>query len=127
MAMTERAICVVEDDAAFRALLLEFLTSLGYGVEVFSSAEDLMHHVGSADPPMPRLVISDIHMQRLTGFQLVRELRKSKPDVPVILMTAFGNPEIEETAIRHGASAYLEKPFHLSVMRDLLQKLIPEE
>lgn len=123
--MSECAIFVIEDSAEFRSLLLEYLGTLGYGVHAFASAEEVMQHIGSAAGPAPELVISDIHMERLTGFQLVRELRKVTPGLPAILMTAFGSPEIEEQAIEQGA-AYLEKPFRLPVIRDLVQRLLPD-
>ena len=123
--MSECAIFVIEDSAEFRALLLEYLSTLGYGVRAFASAEEVMQHVRSAIEPAPELGISDIHMERLTGFQLVRELRKASPSLPAILMTAFGSPEIEEQAIEQGA-AYLEKPFRLPVIRDLVRELLPD-
>ena len=123
--MSECAIFVIEDSAAFRSLLLEYLNTLGYDVCAFASAEEAMQHMRSADADAPDLLISDIHMERVTGFQLVRELRKASPALPAILMTAFGNPEMEEQALEEGA-AYLEKPFRLPVIRDLVQKLLPD-
>ena len=124
MENSERAVFVVDDDAAFRAVLLEYLGSLGHRVQAFSSAEQLMQHMRGDAAPSPKLLISDIHLERVTGLQLARELRRTDSDLPVILMTGFGSPEIEETAIRQGASAYLEKPFPLAAMRDLVQKLL---
>ncbi len=122
--MSECAIFVIEDSAEFRSLLLEYLSTLGYGVRAFASAEEVMQHMRSA-AATPELVISDIHMERVTGLQLVRELRKTSPGLPAILMTAFGSPEIEEQVARQGA-AYLEKPFRLPVMRDLVRELLPD-
>jgi CheY-like chemotaxis protein len=123
--LSECAIFVIEDSAAFRSLLLEYLNTLGYDVCAFASGEEAMQHMRSTAATEPELVISDIHMQRMTGFQLVRELRKASPGLPAILMTAFGNPEMEEQALEEGA-AYLEKPFRLPVIRDLVQKLLPD-
>jgi FixJ family two-component response regulator len=124
MGNSESAVFVVDDDAAFRAILIEYLSSLGYRVEAFSSAEQLMHHVRGDAAPSPSLLISDIHLERVTGLQLARELRGTNSSLPVILMTGFGSPEIEETAIRLGASAYLEKPFRLAAMRDLVREFL---
>jgi len=118
-------IFVVEDDADFREVLLEYLSSLGYEVRVFGSAEQLLLFLRHNGSPAPGLVVSDIHLVRATGFDLTRELREASPKLPVILITSFGNPEMEETAIQQGASAYLEKPFQLSAMGDLVRQFLP--
>lgn len=121
--MSDCIIFVIEDNAAFRSLLLDYLSTLGHGVRPFASAEEVIQHMRDEATATPDLLISDIHMERVTGFQLVRELRRANPGLPVILMTAFGNPEIEEQAVEQGA-AYLEKPFRLPVMRDLVERLL---
>ena len=118
-------IFVVEDDADFREILLEYLSSLGYEVRVFGSAEQLMLYLRHDGSPAPRLVISDIHLVRATGFELARELRQLSADLPIILITSFGSPEMEESAVRQGASAYLEKPFRLSDMGELVRQFLP--
>ncbi len=121
--MSERAIFLIEDNAAFRALLLEYLSTLGYEVHAFASGEEVLRCIARETSPIPELVISDIHMEQLTGFQLVTELRQRTPDLPAILMTGFGNPELERRALDEGA-AYVEKPFQLPVIQDLVQKLL---
>jgi DNA-binding NtrC family response regulator len=118
-------ISVVEDDADFREVLLEYLSSLGYEVRVFGSAEQLLTCLRHSDSPAPGLVISDIHLVRATGFELARELRQVSPELPIILITSFGNPDIEASALEQGASAYLEKPFQLAAMGDLVRQFLP--
>jgi len=122
--MPARAIFVVEDDADFREMLGEYLGSLGYAVQAFASGEEALAHLRRASAPAPDLVVSDLNMPRLSGLQLMRELRATLPDVPVILMTAFGNPQVAEQAAREGAAAYLEKPFRLPELRDLVRRIL---
>jgi DNA-binding NtrC family response regulator len=120
------AIFVVEDDVDFREVLLEYLTSLGYEVRAFGSAEQLMLYLRNTSSGPPALVISDIHLVRATGFELARELRELRPELPIILITSFGNPDIEQSAVQLGASAYLEKPFQLSAISDLVRQFLPD-
>ncbi|MCP4003845.1 MAG: response regulator [bacterium] len=122
----DNLIFVVDDDDAFRALMHEYLELLGYQVCAFALAEELLAKMGSGSR-MPALVLSDTHMPRMTGLQLAQDIRKSHPDLPIILMSAFGEPESEGAAIGQGVSAYLEKPFQLPTIAALVQSLLGSE
>ncbi len=69
------------------------------------------------------LVVTDIKMPRMDGFELMAHMSRNFPDIPIIVMTAFGTPELEENLNVLGISQYLEKPLDF----DLLKEKILEE
>lgn len=118
-----RRIYLVEDDASFRALLAEYLEALGYSVQAFESGEDMLRRLeGGAE--RPDLVISDLNLGRLTGLQLLDELRRAWPEARVVLMTAFGARGTAEEVVGAGAAGYLDKPFEFDAMEELLERLL---
>jgi FixJ family two-component response regulator len=98
---------VIDDDASFRAALVESLCSLGYEVRGFASAEDF---VAGDDVPFD-CVITDIHMPGMSGLDLQRLLVARDCRVPVILITARAEPGLEAMAAASGAVGLLRKPF----------------
>jgi DNA-binding response OmpR family regulator len=116
-------IFLVEDDASFRALLGEYLDSLGYSVREFGSGEELLRALeGLADPP--DLVISDLNLGRVTGMQLLEELRRRNSQPPVILMTAFGSRETVQKVRSAGAAGYLDKSFEFDQIHELIEQVL---
>jgi DNA-binding response OmpR family regulator len=70
------------------------------------------------------LIILDKEMPEMTGLDLLPLLRREFPRVPVLLVTAFGGRQVESSALRLGATRYLEKPFRLSQLRDVVDGLL---
>ncbi|MGP1675537.1 MAG: sigma-54-dependent transcriptional regulator [Burkholderiales bacterium] len=106
--MTSLPLLIVEDDRDLRDALCVTLELAGHvAIPAADGSEALLvmqrRRVG--------LVISDIQMQPLDGLGLLREINQHHPQVPVILMTAFGDIESAVAAMRAGASNYLPKPF----------------
>jgi two-component system C4-dicarboxylate transport response regulator DctD len=73
------------------------------------------------------LVISDIHMAGADGLRILSGLHSHDPRLPVILITAYGNPEVEAEAMRRGALAVLEKPFDVDQLLALLRQRLQRE
>ncbi|HVP31708.1 MAG TPA: response regulator [Myxococcota bacterium] len=105
---------LIDDDDGYRSLLLEFLTSNGHSVWGFASAEEALRHMSAPEHEAPGLVLTDMCMDRMTGLELARAVRRAHPRVPIILMTAFGERRLAEEALGLGRSGYLEKPFRLA-------------
>lgn len=106
-------VMVVDDDPAMRALLRDWLEREGFRVLEEPSAERLLA-VASGTPC--DAVILDKEMPGLGGLDALPACRRHRPDVPVILITAFGVPAVAEQAQRFGAYRYLEKPFQLGAL-----------
>jgi len=66
------------------------------------------------------LVVSDLRMPGVSGVELIREIRSRKPQVPIIVMTAYGSEEVQREAQRHNA-LYIEKPFDIARLRELIR------
>lgn len=111
--MTERAptILIVDDDAAWRLLLEDTLRREGFRVIGESRGDRVM---ATIDLHRPEVVVLDNQLPGATGLFLLAFLHDRWPDLPVLLMTAFGGPLVAEQAQRVGARRYLDKPFPLA-------------
>lgn len=99
-----RAIAVIDDDALVRSGLARLIRSFGLEVGAFGSAADFL----ASGPERWAVVVTDIHMPEISGLDLLRRLRGSHPDLPVVVVTAF--PDMRDQALAAGALDFLEKP-----------------
>jgi DNA-binding NtrC family response regulator len=122
--VTERGsarVLVVDDDDEMRALLRRTLEFAGHHV----TERDRGTHVLAALREVSfDLIILDKEMPGMTGFDLLPLLHREFPEVPVLLVTAFGGHRVESSALRLGAASYLEKPFRLSQLREVVDTLL---
>ena len=103
------SVLIVDDDSVTGSLLCEVFEKQGFSAQYEQSRESALSSIGRSKPDV---VISDLRMSSDTeGLDLLNELRQRVPDVPVILMTAFGSMDTAIKAVRQGASDYISKPF----------------
>lgn len=104
-----KSILIVDDDAAMLRALEKVLRDEGWAVipalAAAEAVEILMRRLKKVD-----LVITDLRMPFIEGTTLLYAIHKIFPSIPVIILTAFGNPDIRAECLRHGAAAFLEKP-----------------
>ncbi len=113
-------ILVIDDDAVACEFLQEALAREGYEVTAFTSAlEALKQDLSRYD-----LLMSDIRMPGMDGLQFLAEVQKKWPDLPVILMTAYGSLETTMEAISMGAWDYISKPFSPDECRAIVKKVL---
>jgi len=106
--MATPLISVVDDDHSVRESLARLIRSVGFGVQVFGSAEEFLSAGGDREPDC---LILDIRMPGMSGLELQRELSASERELPVIFITAHGSDEqVRARALRAGAVDYLLKP-----------------
>jgi DNA-binding NtrC family response regulator len=74
-----------------------------------------------------KLVISDIRMPEISGLELLSRIRESYPATKVIIMTAYGSSEVHEEANARGCFKYIEKPFEITDLRQLILEAIEEK
>src|SRR5262249_34354894 len=103
--MKERII-VVDDDAAMRNLLEDFLRGENYEVQSYGLATLALEALGSARASEPDLILTDLRMPGMDGMAFLKSVKAMLPDVPVILATAFGSIDSAIQAIRQGAYDY---------------------
>ena len=126
MSANAHLVLVVDDDMAILEVIEARLDAAGYAVKTASSAEQALEAL--AGYPVD-LVISDVKMPGMGGEGLLREVLEKWPEVPVILLTAFGNIPDAVSSIRTGAADYLTKPFDghelLARVKDILSSRPP--
>ena len=101
---------IVEDDAEMAELLRGQLTRRGYEALPLASAAAAIERLAAEDADA---VVTDIRMRGLDGIQLCAQLHESRPDIPVLVITAFGSLDTAVAAIRAGAFDFLAKPFEI--------------
>ena len=116
----KKRILVIDDDAVACEFLQEALRLDGYDVTTFTSAQEALEQdLSSYD-----LLMSDIRMPKMDGLQFLGEVQKQWPDLPVILMTAYGSLETTMEAISLGAWDYISKPFSPEDCRAIVKKVL---
>lgn len=114
-------ILVVEDDNDLRDAISDTLLINGYGVSDANCAEQALEFL-AANPC--DLVISDVNMPGMDGYQLLRRIATDQPQLPVLIMTAYGSISNAVQAIRNGAVDYLEKPFSTDKLMSIVEKYV---
>jgi FixJ family two-component response regulator len=104
------AILVVDDNEEFRSFVKRTLDSVGYQVSVAEDGPEAIRATIESDFD---LVISDINMPGMTGTELLQNIKEAMPDLPVIIVTGYGNKDVAIEALKHGAYDFLEKPFRM--------------
>jgi FixJ family two-component response regulator len=105
---TTRVVCVVDDDASLRRSVRNLLSSVGFQVETFASAEEFLASTHRANTGC---LVLDLRMAGMNGLDLLRHLAAAGSRVPVIILTAHGDEEARRQAFEAGAVAFLGKPF----------------
>lgn len=113
---------MVDDDASIAWVLEKALTREGYAVERFESAQAMLAALERRPDSGPDVVLSDIRMEGMGGFELVDTLHDVAKGLPVIIMTAYGDLDSAVNAYRHGAFEYLTKPFDIREMLSLVER-----
>jgi FixJ family two-component response regulator len=101
-------ISVIDDDASVRAATNNLLSSHGYMVRTFASAEAFLQ---SAHPDDCSCVVADVQMPGMSGLDLLKYVRTRGNDVPFIFITAFLDESVRARALKVGAICFLAKPF----------------
>ena len=101
-------ICVIDDQELLRESLTETLARERYDVDAIGDPSEALNRLGQASVD---LVITDLKMPKMDGLTLLRAIRAQWPDMPVIVMTAYGTIATAVEAMRLGAFDYIQKPF----------------
>ena len=119
--MAERVILIVDDEEAQRKVLAGFLRKRGFEVV---QAGDVGTALEIAASRTIDLVLTDMRMPGQTGLDLLGELYRLNPEVPVIVMTAFGTVATAVDAMKKGAADYLTKPIDLDELEVLIARTL---
>jgi DNA-binding response OmpR family regulator len=117
-------ILVAEDDPDLQSLLRHALESDGYAVYIAADGQEALDQY---DALSPDLLVLDIMMPRLSGFEVLRELRGDdarRQDVPVLVLTSRSGEDDVLTGFELGVDDYLTKPFVISELRARVRALV---
>ena len=114
-------ILVVDDEPDLEALFCQHfrreLRADRFLMEFARSAPAALQRVADIRDPALILILSDINMPGMSGLEMLPEVRARRPDVPVIMISAYGDPETRKTAIERGAEDLLTKPIDFVALR----------
>ncbi len=114
-------VLIVDDEKNIRAHLATYVRGLGHQAETAASGADALALLERLDPDV---VLSDVRMAGMDGMELLREIRRRRPDAVVVLMTAYATVRGAVEAMREGAHDYLVKPFDLDEVGLVLERVL---
>ena len=117
----EPAVFVVDDDPAVRTSMAFLVKTVGLQVETFASAADFLDEL---DPDRPGCIVLDIRMPGMSGLDLQDELGLREIDLPIIIVTGYGDVSMAVRAMKTGAVEFLEKPVAEQVLLDQIQRAV---
>jgi CheY-like chemotaxis protein len=115
-------VLVVDDEpdveALFRQQFRRDLRAQRFVMDFANSAPDALARVGATRDQALILILSDINMPGMTGLEMLPKVKEMRPEVPVIMITAYGDADTKRKALEHGASGLLTKPIDFSLLRE---------
>ena len=114
-------VLVADDEHGICAAFAEFLQREGHEPVLASTGDEALHMV---ELEAPEVVFLDVQMPGLTGLEVLAHLKDSHPDLPVVVMTAYGTMDTALEAVRQGAFDYIGKPVELAQLRTLLERAL---
>jgi CheY-like chemotaxis protein len=115
-------VLVVDDEpdveTLFRQQFRRELRAERFVFDFAASASDALRRVANASEQAPSLVFSDINMPGMTGLEMLPRMKEMRPDVPVIMITAYGDDDTKRKAIESGAEGLLTKPIDFALLRE---------
>ena len=115
---------LADDDEAIRIVLEESLKNSGYVTATFSNASDLIEELNSDTPD---LIITDVHMPGMHGYDLLKHINNNYSELPVIIMTAFADMQAAVDSYGSGAFEYIPKPFDLDETIKIVQRALEKK
>jgi CheY-like chemotaxis protein len=118
-------ILVVDDEpdveVLFRQQFRRDLRAGRFNMEFAQSAPAALETMGAAGDASLILILSDINMPGMSGLELLPKAKAARPDVPIIMITAYGDAETKRKALEGGAEALLTKPIDFGALRSEIE------
>jgi CheY-like chemotaxis protein len=115
-------VLVVDDEpdveALFRQQFRRDLRAQRFIMDFAVSAPDALTRIAGPIEQTLILILSDINMPGMTGLEMLPKVREMRPDVPIIMITAYGDAETKRKAIEGGATGLLTKPIDFTLLRE---------
>ena len=119
-----RTVCLVDDDYSVQRAVRRLLQSAGYSVLVCSSAVEFL---ALTELPHPLCVIVDVRMPGMTGTDLQAVLARTRPGLPVIMISGHADSAMMQRSMSAGAAFFLSKPFEENALLDAVGRAMPPD
>ena len=123
-------VLVVDDEPdiedLFRQQFRHDLRAQRFSMDFANSAADALSRIAGTIEQSLILILSDINMPGMTGLEMLPRVKEIRPDVPVIMITAYGDPDTRRKAIESGASGLLTKPIDFALLREEIDTRLEE-
>jgi len=116
-----RQILVVDDEANIRKFLKKSLEREGYEVRLAGTGEEALARL---EEERPDLLVLDVWLPDANGMELLTDIRRNDPDLPVIIITAFGEIKMAVEAMRAGAFDFVAKPFDFNTLNRSIENAL---
>ena len=121
-------VLVVDDEhdveELFRQQFRRDLCAERFTMDFATSAADALEHIASTMEQSLILILSDINMPGMTGLEMLPKVKALRPDVPVIMITAYGDDDTKRKAMESGAEGLLTKPIDFALLREQIDARI---
>ncbi|MHB8092304.1 MAG: sigma-54-dependent transcriptional regulator [Syntrophales bacterium] len=118
--MIDKPILIVDDEKNIRLTLSQVLETLGAEIDTAANGEEALTKLKGREFG---LVLLDIRMPGMDGMEILRRVREIRPDIRVIMITAYGTIESAIEAMKLGAADFLQKPFDPEEIRELVSRV----
>ena len=115
---------VADDDSAIRIVLEESLSSAGFETKTFATGDDLVNQL---DIEQPDLILTDVQMPGMLGYDLLKHIINNFENLPVIVMTAFTDMQAAVDSYGGGAFEYIPKPFDLDEAIQIIKRALEKK
>jgi len=117
-------ILIVDDQKGVRRLLEELFKKEGWDVKVASDGQEAINKV---EEGLPDIILMDVKMPNMNGLEASQIILQAHNQVPIIMMTAYGEIEVVKKALEAGVRKCITKPFDIIILRDMVNNLINEQ
>ncbi|HUC84603.1 MAG TPA: response regulator [Candidatus Acidoferrales bacterium] len=121
--LRDRSVLIVDDDARMLRALGKVLRAEGAVVTEAQWGGDALDFLTSRQTRVD-LVITDLRMPFVSGMTMVYAIHKIFPALPIIVLTAYGSPEVKSECLRQGAAAILEKPLDTTALLEVIHEVV---
>jgi DNA-binding response OmpR family regulator len=122
--MISKPVLIVDDEKNIRLTLSQSLESLGVEIDTAANGEETLDKLSKKEFG---LILLDIRMPGMDGMEVLRRVREIRPDIRIIMITAYGTIESAVEAMKLGAVDFLEKPFDPEEIRELVSRVMDRD
>jgi CheY-like chemotaxis protein len=122
--MVSKPVLIVDDEKNIRLTLIRSLEDLGVEIDIAGNGEEALYKIKERDFGA---ILLDLHMPGVDGMEVLRQARKVRPDIRIIIITAYGTVERAVEAMKLGAVEFLQKPFLPEEIRRMVARVIDGE